>query len=157
MDRAVRNKGIFSLLLIDVDDFKKYNDTYGHSEGDRVLKTIAEVMRKSFRTMDSCFRFGGEEFVVLLPDAPAAGAMVASERLRTRFSAMEFRPVPGGKPVAMTVSIGISEFREGVTDEDMVRFADLAMYAAKNSGRNRSISYEDLRSRGTDGTENFPL
>jgi diguanylate cyclase len=70
---------------------------------------------------------------------------------------MEFRPVPGGKPVAMTVSIGISEFREGVTDEDMVRFADLAMYAAKNSGRNRSISYEDLRSRGTDGTENFPL
>jgi diguanylate cyclase (GGDEF)-like protein/PAS domain S-box-containing protein len=155
MDRAVRNKGVFSLLLIDVDDFKKYNDSYGHSEGDRVLKTIAEVMRKSFRTMDSCFRFGGEEFVVLLPEAYAAGAMVASERLRTRFSAVEFRPLPGRKPVTMTVSIGISEFREGVTAEDMVRFADLAMYAAKNSGRNRSASYEDLRSRGTDGTGNF--
>ena len=70
-------------------------------------------------------------------------------------SAAEFRPLPGGKSVAMTVSIGISEFREVVTAEDMVRFADLAMYAAKNSGRNRSASYEDLRSRGTDGTGNF--
>ena len=155
LDRAQRTKTVFSLLLIDVDYFKRYNDAYGHVEGDRVLRTLGDVMRKSFRTMDSSFRFGGEEFVALFPETPADGAIVAAERLRTRISAVEFCPVPGGKPVTMTASIGISMYHEGDTVEDMVHFADLAMYAAKNGGRNRTISYEDLRNR-TIGAGVFP-
>jgi len=145
LDRAQRTKLVFSLLLIDIDNFKKYNDTYGHAEGDRVLQAIGEAMRKNFRTMDSCFRLGGEEFLVLLPEAGAAGAMVAAERLRIRFSRLEFHPLPGADPVTMTVSIGVSEYHVGDTVEDTLRFADLAMYAAKNGGRNRCVNYEDLR------------
>ena len=151
LDRARRNKLVFSLLLIDIDNFKRYNDAYGHTEGDRVLKGMGEVMRKSFRTMDSCFRMGGEEFLVLLPEANAAGGMVAAERLRARFSGIEFRPVPGGDRVKMTASIGVSAYHEGDNVEDMVRFADLAMYAAKNGGRNRCVNYEDLRGPHADG------
>ncbi len=158
LDRARRNKLVFSLLLIDIDNFKKYNDTYGHTEGDRVLKAMGDVMRKNFRTMDSCFRMGGEEFLVLLPEANAGGGMVAAERLRARFEGVHFRPVPGEDPVRMTASIGVSAYQEGDTIEDMVRFADLAMYAAKNGGRNRCVNYEDLRGpqdRGI-GTSGFP-
>jgi two-component system cell cycle response regulator len=116
-----------------------------------VLKAMGEVMRKNFRTMDSAFRMGGEEFIVLLPEANARGGMVAAERLRARFAGIEFRPVPGGDRVKMTVSIGVSAFHEGDTVEDMVRFADLAMYAAKNGGRNRCVNYEDLRGPHADG------
>ena len=158
LDRSKRTRAVFSLLLIDIDDFKKYNDTYGHTEGDQVLIKIGDVMRKNFRSMNSCFRLGGEEFVVLLADAGDAGAMVAAERFRIRFSEVEFRPVPGGKPVKMTVSIGISEYHEGDTIEDVVYFADLAMYAAKNRGRNRTISYEANLNRaiGGSGATDFP-
>ncbi len=156
LERAQRTKTVFSLLLVDIDYFKRYNDAYGHVEGDRVLQAMGDVMRKNFRTMDSSFRLGGEEFVTLLPETPASGAMVAAERLRTRFSAVEFRPVPGGKPVTMTVSVGVSTYNEGDTVEDMVHFADLAMYAAKNGGRDRTISYEDFRNRHIDAG-GFPV
>jgi diguanylate cyclase (GGDEF)-like protein/PAS domain S-box-containing protein len=142
IERARRSKGRFALLLIDVDNFKKYNDTYGHSEGDVVLRSLGELIMKSFRAMDSGFRFGGEEFTVLLPDTTAEQAMISAERLRMRFSEMEFLPVPGGDPVRVTISIGISEYIEGFTLDDLTRFADLAMYAAKNGGRNRTLSYE---------------
>ena len=155
LDRAQRTKTVFSLLLVDIDYFKRYNDAYGHVEGDRVLRTMGEVMRKNFRAMDSSFRFGGEEFVAFFPETPAEGAVIAAERLRTRFSAVQFRPVPGGNPVSMTVSIGVSSYHDGNSVEDMVHFADLAMYAAKNGGRNRTISYEDLRSRHI-GAGGFP-
>jgi diguanylate cyclase len=108
---------------------------------------MGEVMRKNFRMMDSCFRMGGEEFLVLLPEANAAGALVAAERLRARFSEVRFRPLPEGMQATMTVSIGAAQHNQGDTVEDMVRFADLAMYAAKHGGRNRCVSYEDLRGR----------
>ncbi|MEK6779615.1 MAG: diguanylate cyclase, partial [Candidatus Deferrimicrobiota bacterium] len=144
MERARRSKGHFALLLIDVDNFKKYNDTYGHAEGDVVLRSLGELIMKSFRAMDSGFRFGGEEFSVLLTDTTAEQAMIPAERLRRRFSEMEFLPVPGGDPVRVTISIGISEYLEGYTLDDLTRFADLAMYAAKNNGRNRTRSYEGV-------------
>jgi diguanylate cyclase (GGDEF)-like protein/PAS domain S-box-containing protein len=150
MERALRTKNPFSVVMIDVDHFKNYNDTYGHTEGDRVLQAAGQAILANFRTMDSCFRFGGEEFVILLPETSAAGAMTAAERLRIRFSETEFLPVPGGKPVRMTFSIGIAEFHEKNTLDDLIRFADLAMYAAKNMGRNRCISYEYILSRTPD-------
>jgi diguanylate cyclase (GGDEF)-like protein/PAS domain S-box-containing protein len=151
LDRARRNKLVFALLLVDIDNFKKYNDTYGHTEGDRVLRAMGDVMRKNFRTMDSAFRMGGEEFLVLLPEANAGGGMVAAERLRSRFAGIGFCPVPGEEPVRMTVSVGVSAYHDGDTVEDMVRFADLAMYAAKNGGRNRCVNFEDLRGPHADG------
>jgi diguanylate cyclase (GGDEF)-like protein len=147
LDRARRTKVVFSLLLADIDNFKRYNDTYGHVEGDRVLTAMGDLMLKSFRLMDSCFRLGGEEFLVLLPESGVVGAMVAAERLRIRFSELEFRTVHGGMPVTTTVSIGISEYHEGDSLEDMVRYADMAMYSAKNEGRNRTVSHEYLRNR----------
>ena len=153
LDRARRTKAVFSLLLADIDYFKRYNDAYGHVEGDRVLRKTAEILRKNFRAMDVCFRMGGEEFVVLLPETPAAGAVVAAERFRKRLFAAEFRPVPERNPVTMSASIGVSAYNEGVTVEDMLRFSDLAMYAAKNGGRNRTVSSEDLRIRPSSGGE----
>lgn len=111
------------------------------------MRKTAEVLRTNFRSMDVCFRMGGEEFVVLLPETPGTSAVVAAERFRTRLFATEFRPVPDGKPVTMSASIGVSSFHQGDTVEDMVRFADLAMYAAKNGGRNKTVGYEDLHVR----------
>ena len=142
MERARRSKGRFAMLLIDVDNFKKYNDAYGHAEGDVVLRSLGEHIMKTFRAMDSGFRFGGEEFAVLLPDTTAVQAMVPAERIRRGFSEIRFLPMHGEGPVHVTLSIGISEYLEGYTLDDLTRFADSAMYAAKNGGRNRTIRYE---------------
>lgn len=144
VERVKRNKIPFSILLLDVDHFKRFNDTFGHAEGDNVLKTLADDIRSNIRSMDSGFRFGGEEFVVLLPETTSAGAMVVAERLRVRFSERRFHPVPGGRPVSVTVSVGIAEFRKGSSLAELIRNADLAMYAAKNGGRNRTVSHASL-------------
>ena len=147
LERGIRNKIPFSVLLIDIDRFKTYNDDFGHQGGDFLLREIAHLMRKTFRLMDSCFRFGGEEFLVLLPETNAEGAMIAAERFRTRLAAMEFRLPSAGTPVTVTVSIGISDYRDGYTIDDLVRYADLAMYGAKNAGRNRTVTHEQLVTR----------
>jgi diguanylate cyclase (GGDEF)-like protein/PAS domain S-box-containing protein len=147
LERALRNKGPFSILLIDIDDFKRINDAYGHHAGDSLLKEVADLMRKTFRLMDTCFRFGGEEFLVLLPDTNAENAIVAAERFRSRLAGKKFHPAPLRPPLTVTASIGVSEYREGWTVDDIVRCADLAMYAAKHGGRNRTVNYGQLESR----------
>ena len=135
------------MLLIDVDHFKQYNDAFGHLEGDKALGALGEQIRKNFRTMDTGFRYGGEEFLVLLPETSSAEAMVPAERLRIRFSEVAFRPHPEEQPRNVTLSIGIAEFRNGISVDDLVRSADRAMYAAKNAGRNRTVSHEHLVAR----------
>jgi len=147
VERSLRNRVPFSILIIDVDRFKQYNDAFGHPEGDKVLRGLGDEIRKNFRTMDNGFRYGGEEFLVLLPDTPSAGAMVPAERLRVRFSEVAFRPHPDEQPRSVTLSIGVVEYRAGISVEDLVRCADRAMYAAKNGGRNRTVNYEDLAAR----------
>ena len=149
-DRALRTRVPFSVLLIDVDNFKQYNDAFGHDEGDKVLRTLGDEVRKNFRTMDTGFRHGGEEFLVLLPETNSESAIVAAERLRKRFSAIRFLPHPDEEPRNVTLSIGIAEFRPGLSIDDLVRSADRAMYAAKNAGRNRTVNHEHLVAR-TDG------
>jgi diguanylate cyclase (GGDEF)-like protein len=129
---------------MDVDRFKHYNDAFGHGEGDKVLRALGEVIRKNFRTMDTGFRHGGEEFLVLLPETTAEAAFIPAERLRTRFSAIPFLPHPDEEPRQVTLSIGIAVFRPEYSIDDLVRFADRAMYAAKNGGRNRTVSFEHL-------------
>lgn len=150
LERALRNRVPFSILILDIDEFKRYNDTYGHHGGDALLKEVADLMRKTFRLMDSCFRFGGEEFLVLLPETDAAGAMIAAERFRARLAGKKFLLAPMGSPVPVTASIGVSEYRDGWTIDDVVRYADLAMYAAKNAGRNQTVSYEQLVTRSVE-------
>jgi diguanylate cyclase (GGDEF)-like protein/PAS domain S-box-containing protein len=152
LERAVRNKVTFSVLLIDLDQFKKYNDAYGHLGGDLILKEIADLMQNTFRQMDSCIRFGGEEFLILLPETDTAGARIASERFRSLLAGKEIYLAPSAIPVKVTASIGIAEYREGCTVDDLVRYADLSMYAAKNAGRNRIMDYGQVIAQPVDNS-----
>jgi diguanylate cyclase (GGDEF)-like protein len=125
-----------SLLVMDIDHFKKINDTYGHDVGDLVLKTFADVLRGIVRKSDICARLGGEEFVVLLPNTDLEGARVLAERIRT---AVAKKPVEHGSIVIVfTVSIGVSQYRKGMQNiDELIKEADIALYRAKEGGRNR--------------------
>jgi len=128
--RARRQKTSLSLLMFDVDNFKKYNDFYGHLEGDRVLKKVGEIIRHSIRNnVDSGYRYGGDEFAALLIGTSMDQALTIAERIRTSIEQSEFKMI--------TVSIGISEYRELFSLEEFVKSADDAMYVAKHSGGNR--------------------
>jgi diguanylate cyclase (GGDEF)-like protein/PAS domain S-box-containing protein len=144
LDRSVRTKARFSVLLIDIDHFKKFNDTFGHAGGDLLLAGFADKARMAFRRMDSIFRFGGEEFVILLPETSGQEAMIPAERFRELIADSRFSMPPDARPVSVTISIGIAGYREGDTTDDMIRHADLAMYAAKKGGRNRVVDYDHL-------------
>jgi len=144
LDRAVRKKIPFSVLLIDIDHFKKFNDTYGHAGGDLLLVGFADKLRSAIRQMDSAFRFGGEEFVVLLPETTSEEARVPAERFRQLIAGSRFLMPPEGQPVWVTISIGIAGYRSGDTLDDLIRHADLAMYAAKSGGRNRVVDRDRL-------------
>ena len=109
-----------------------------------MLSRFADTIRQVFRQMDSAFRFGGEEFVVLLPETTAQEGMIPAERFRQRIADSAFPVSPGGKPVSVTVSVGIAQYREGDTVDEVIRRADLAMYAAKSGGRNRVADYDQL-------------
>jgi diguanylate cyclase (GGDEF)-like protein/PAS domain S-box-containing protein len=144
MDRVARRKVPFSVLMVDIDHFKKFNDTYGHAGGDLLLEGFADKIRQTFRQMDSAFRFGGEEFVVLLPETTAEGGRIPAERFRQCIADSTFPMPPDGTSVSVTVSVGIAGYREGDTIDDVIRRADLAMYAAKSGGRNRVADYDAL-------------
>jgi diguanylate cyclase (GGDEF)-like protein len=134
LSRAYRQKTSFTVLMADVDEFKKYNDTYGHPAGDEVLKKVASILLSSTRAMDSTARYGGEEFAVLLNDTTGQEAFEVAERIRTRVEAQEFT----GKKI--TISIGMAEFPEdGYTADAVISSADEALYEAKRGGRNRVV------------------
>ena len=144
LDRAIRKKVPFSVLLLDIDHFKKFNDRYGHAGGDMLLAGFADKMRFALRQMDSAFRFGGEEFVILLTETTGKDAMIPAERFRKLIADSRFSMPPEGRPVSVTVSVGIAGYRSGDTLDDVIRHADLAMYAAKSGGRNRVVDYDSL-------------
>jgi two-component system, cell cycle response regulator len=126
----------FSLMMLDVDFFKKVNDTYGHDVGDNVLKTVATALMSHVRSHDVAARFGGEEFVILLPETPLNGAVAVAERIRMTVESCDFEPM--GCHHHVTISIGISEFpSSGVEFDELIKRADEALYKAKESGRNR--------------------
>ena len=129
-----RHGGEISMLLLDIDDFKRVNDTFGHEVGDRVLCHVAGVLRKTARGTDLVCRYGGEEFAVLLPRTPAYGALLIAERFRIAIDARW-----DGCPV--TVSVGIAHRCEGVEDAaGLIRSADEALYQAKAAGKNRVMA-----------------
>jgi diguanylate cyclase (GGDEF)-like protein/PAS domain S-box-containing protein len=135
IDRIQRYKHPLALLLLDVDSFKIYNDTYGHLAGDKVLAKLGEVIRNSIRKTDSGYRYGGEEFTVILTETRGQDAVVAAERLRKRFADEIFFPVPL-EPVHVTVSVGIANYREGEEISSLVKRSDQNMYEAKSKGKN---------------------
>lgn len=125
----------FSLIILDVDNFKLVNDTYGHGTGDEVLKHVAHVFSSSLRPGDICYRYGGEEFVILLAGTEAGDAYTIAERVRRALEGSR-APIPG----KVTVSAGIAHYPRNASDWDtLLSIADDALYQAKNSGRNRSM------------------
>ena len=128
--RMKRQKTTLSLLMFDLDHFKRYNDLYGHFEGDKVLKKIGEIVRNSIRSnVDSGYRYGGDEFVILIINASIEQSLAIAERIRSSVENAGFQDI--------TVSIGLSEFQDRFDLEKFVKSADDAMYVAKNSGGNR--------------------
>ncbi|MEW6683944.1 MAG: diguanylate cyclase [Nitrospirota bacterium] len=136
--RATRCRHQFSVAMIDADHFKEYNDTLGHQAGDALLKGIGAILRESLRSMDYASRYGGDEFIVLLPEASSDEAVEVAERIRKRASTARL----GGETdlAAVTVSIGVATFPEhGKTPEAIIAGADGALYHAKRNGRNRVV------------------
>lgn len=125
------------LLMLDLDHFKAINDRWGHPIGDQVLREVARVLRRSIRTVDSAYRYGGEEFAILLPEADRAAARVVAERVRRGVEALEV-PLNGGGSIRVTASIGIGLCpQDGTSVQELVVAADAALYEAKRTGRNR--------------------
>jgi diguanylate cyclase (GGDEF)-like protein len=136
IERAKRYEEPLSLILLDIDNFKGYNDTYGHLEGDRVLAVLSEVIKTNLRSADSAYRYGGEEFTVILPETECENAGLVAERLRKSFEDTVLSPLPRSK-VHMTVSVGVTQYVTGEEDSVLIKRADAAMYTAKTSGKNR--------------------
>ena len=143
--RAVRFRRSLSLLMVDVDHFKKYNDTYGHLHGDKVLREMAQVLKRSVREIDTLARFGGEEFILLLPDTDKKGAIAVGEKIRKIVNEHRVPDVAGTSASLVTISVGISSYPDDVRElDDLIDHADIALYDAKDSGRNRVVCYPQL-------------
>lgn len=136
-ERAKRYKRPLSLIMIDLDFFKKYNDTNGHPKGDELLRNIAEIFKREARKSDIVARYGGEEFVIILPETLKETSVVMAERLRKEIESTVFKggeTQPGGR---VTISLGISSYDGSGTIEEFIKRADDALYCAKKDGRNR--------------------
>lgn len=139
LDRSNRHKRPVSLLMIDVDRFKKFNDKLGHPEGDKLLAGLAKMLLEKVRNIDLVCRYGGEEFTVILPDTASQDAFEVAERLRKY---IELNPYIGtsGKPSKITVSLGVASYPDQATGaESLIQAADQAMYQAKRQGRNQTV------------------
>ena len=141
LSKIKRNGGSLGLAMIDIDHFKKINDTYGHLEGDHILQAVAQSLRLSLRPYDYVCRYGGEEFIVLLPDSKLEGAVIAANRMLKNMSP-DFI-TNGNLHIKVTASIGVSSFVHDslLSKEFMVGKVDALLYKAKNNGRNQVVSY----------------
>ena len=135
--RSERDQLPLALIMIDVDDFKKYNDAYGHLAGDKILVCVAEAIRSPLRPNDLVARFGGEEFAVLLPETTVENAQIIAERLRSHVSDSEPGELGGKTLPKVTISLGIAGRQPGYSLDMMIAAADVAMYHAKRNGKNR--------------------
>jgi diguanylate cyclase (GGDEF)-like protein len=135
--RAERYNKPLSVVMVDLDRFKKINDTYGHDAGDRALKTISQFFQKNIRDIDAIGRYGGEEFVMLIPDADKKAAFCLAERLRKELAKVKLEDLP-----PITISLGIATYPSDGTDiDELIKKADAAMYEAKRKGRNRAVKF----------------
>lgn len=133
VSRAARHKGVVSLLMVDVDGLKKVNDQYGHSWGDVLLKGIGKILKESVRLPDTVVRYGGDEFLIVAPDADKAGALTLGKRIQAKMEGFQLQPK--GEPVPFGVSVGIATFPTDTENaQDLFQKADAAMYRAKQRG-----------------------
>lgn len=134
-----RKDNVASLIIIDIDHLKLINDTFGHQCGDIVLQTLAKTIQNKLRKSDTPSRWGGEEFLILLPERSLENAFVISERIRTKIQGVEI-PCPENKIIKITFTAGVATRQENESFNSMLERADLALYRGKNEGRNRSIA-----------------
>lgn len=143
--RAERRRQKFALLMIDIDHFKRLNDTFGHHVGDQVLRDVTSILVKDMREVDTVARYGGEEFVIVLPETTEAGAMYVAQRLRRAVEQAKFFAGSPHDVQHLTISIGVAVYdTDAQFKRDLIEFADAAMYAAKHAGRNRVVAYSEL-------------
>jgi len=139
IDRVDRYGQPLTLLLLDLDDFKRFNDAYGHIEGDQVLLRLGQVVKRCLRETDSAYRYGGEEFTILLPMTTGADGAITAERIRMEFKRETFSPV-SGQEVHMTVSIGLAQHKTREEIKAFVHRVDQWMYQGKKNGKDRVCS-----------------
>jgi polar amino acid transport system substrate-binding protein len=137
LERYHRYGHVFALLLMDIDHFKRINDAFGHVFGDEVLKTMADLLSENVRGSDIAGRWGGEEFLILCPETDLQGAWSLAEQLRKLIAQTDF----GADDMVITASFGVTDFRDDEMIEDCIKRADQALYQAKHSGRNQTISF----------------
>jgi two-component system, cell cycle response regulator len=143
-ERVARTHDCMSVAMFDLDHFKSVNDTHGHQAGDRVLVEMADILRETARDIDRLGRYGGEEFMALLPETCIDDASVFVERVRREVARRPF-DIAGDEPLHMTLSAGVATYPHELIDdvETLVRLADQALYAAKGLGRNRIVRFDD--------------
>ncbi len=143
VSRTRRYHDVLSLLMIDIDFFKRLNDKYGHTVGDRVLKDFAEIIRKNVRISDIPGRYGGEEFLVVLPQTPSYDAAQVADRIREQVTVYRFKTGSSKEPSGrFTICIGVSTFpADGRSANELIVFADMALLEAKRSGKNKIVIY----------------
>ena len=146
--RAERRRQKFSLLMIDIDFFKRLNDTFGHHVGDQMLRDVSSILVKDMREVDTVARYGGEEFVIILPETTESGAIYVAERLRRAVEQAKFFASTPSSVQHLTISIGLAVYdTDAQFKRDLIEFADAALYAAKHEGRNRVVAYSALARR----------
>jgi diguanylate cyclase (GGDEF)-like protein len=136
VDRYNRYKHPLSLLLLDIDNFKEFNDNFGHLEGDKVLVRFSQIIKSCLRTNDSAYRYGGEEFTVILPETNGDEAKTVAQRIRSSLETEKFKPIPD-RNAKITISIGVTQYFPKEELSAFIRRADKAMYLSKKNGRNR--------------------
>lgn len=135
--RARRTGKVLSIAMLDLDHFKAFNDTYGHTAGDKLLAEVAGTIQNETRAMDLAVRYGGEEFLLVLADTGLDGGLEVAERIHRKIGAMSFYGA-AGQPASITISIGVASYDDSIRDtDDLIRRADAALYLAKSRGRNR--------------------
>ena len=141
---ANHNKAL-SIILTDIDHFKKVNDTHGHLIGDNVLKMLSRLLKEQIKGKDTAARFGGEEFILVLPDTALKGAFILAEQIRINLKSMRWTARDSGKSIgSITVSLGVAQYKPGETVESMIQRADKALYFAKENGRNKTATELDI-------------
>jgi diguanylate cyclase (GGDEF)-like protein len=144
ISRSQRFRNPVSLIIFDIDNFKKYNDTYGHPQGDKIIKRFAHLIQENIRKVDILSRYGGDEFSLILPGTNFDSSVTVSEKLRTLIENAYF---PGrNKPLRnITISAGIATFPEDAKDaEELIQLADIALYLAKDRGKNQTASVKNI-------------
>jgi diguanylate cyclase (GGDEF)-like protein len=154
LNRALRHGSPMSLLMLDIDHFKRINDTWGHAAGDEVLKSVGKMLRESCRVYDVPGRYGGEEFCIVLPETRMGNTAAVAERIRQRFESTHL-PCGDGESVVITASIGIAGMDEPASNDilspaALIDRADRALYSAKSRGRNRIETWDRSRMKCAD-------